>query len=119
MEREGRRRRDADVNETEKMRERSAPCQCEGKRQKRLKLEPVVILPTSRASPFLHFTTHYIEVIAPNAAKRGSTTLALKAGVIAAIIIEPQAKEERGHQKAVDERGDLQAHGTIKAGDKR
>ncbi len=94
-----------------KVRERGARCQCGGSLRKTLELEPAVFLSASGTTPLLNFTAHDIQVITTNAAKRGSSTLAFKASVVPMVIVQPESEKESGHQQAVNNGGDLQAHG--------
>jgi hypothetical protein len=90
--------------------ERDAPCQCVGGGDDRLKAKTAIFLPTMRARAGLHLTTDDIQVIAPHTAKRSAPAFPLKAGMIAAIVVKPQANKNGRNQQTVDERNDLQTH---------
>jgi hypothetical protein len=68
-----------------------------------LKFKAAVGLVAFGASPLLHFATEDVEVVATQAAKRGASAFALEARVVAAVVVEPEAEEERGDQKTVND----------------
>src|SRR3954468_20410939 len=92
------------------MRESAAWCQCTGKCRRTLKFKAAVFLSATRTGPVLHFAANHIQVVATHAAERGPAAFPFEAGVITAVIIQPEAEEERGDEQAVNESGDLQAH---------
>jgi hypothetical protein len=53
---------------------------------------------------------HRIKVTALEALKGNVATFRLEAGVVAAIIVDPQTKEDRGDEEAVDDRGGDEVH---------
>lgn len=75
------------------------------------KLEAAVFLSATGAGAVLHLAAHDIHMVATHAAERCPAALTLKAGVVAAVIIQPKAEEERGDEQAENESGNLQAHG--------
>jgi hypothetical protein len=92
------------------MREPAAWCQCTGKCRRTLKFKAAVFLSATGAGPVLHLSANHIQVIATDAAERGPAAFPFEAGVVATVIIQPEAEEERGDEQAVNESGDLQAH---------
>ena len=55
-----------------------------------------------------------IDLITPNAVKNRAPTLSLEARMIAAIVVDPQSKEERSHQQAIDDgSGGQIEHGNV------
>ncbi len=84
------------------MREGNTPCQCVGNGLRRLKLKPAVFLTALRTDGILHLTANDIQVVATNAAKRSPATFTLKPGMVAMVIIQPEAEEEGRDQQAVD-----------------
>jgi hypothetical protein len=66
-------------------------------------LKAAVRLIAFGASPLLHFAAEHVEVVATQAAKRGAATFAFEARVVAAVVVKPEAEEERGDQEAVDD----------------
>jgi len=94
------------------VRGRGRTCQCGGKCRRTLKFQAGVGLAAFGAGPLLHFAADDIEVVATQAAKRGAAAFALEAGVVAVVVVEPEAEEERGDQETVDDGGDLQTHET-------
>ena len=51
-----------------------------------------------------------VKVAAFQALERNVATLGLEAGMIAAIIVDPQAEEYRGDKEAIDDRGGYEIH---------
>jgi hypothetical protein len=90
-------------NEAATVGERDAPCQCVGGGEMRLKAETAVILLATGAGTGVDLAAHEIEVVAADAAKRSAPAFALKAGMIAAIVVEPKAKKHGCDQRTVDE----------------
>jgi hypothetical protein len=68
-----------------------------------LKLKPTVGLVAFGAGPLLHFAAEHVEMVATQAAKRGAPAFTLETGVIATVIVEPEAEEEHGDQKTVND----------------
>jgi hypothetical protein len=93
----------AGKNEAATVGERAAPCQCVGGGELRLKAEAVIVLLATRTGAGVDLAADKIEVVATNAAKRSTPAFALKAGMIAAIVVEPKAKKHGGDQRTVDE----------------
>jgi hypothetical protein len=74
------------------------------------KLQAVVFLPTFRADRLRVLTLHGIEMRATHAAERNMPTLGLEAGVVAAIIVNPEAEKKGGDEEAVNDRGGDEIH---------
>jgi len=90
-------------NEAATVGERDAPCQCVGSGELTLKPKRAIVLLTTRAGASVDLTADEIEVVAADAAKRSTSAFALKAGMIAAIVVEPKANKHGCDQRAVDE----------------
>ena len=73
--------------------------------------ETAVFLPATGAGALLDLSADDVEVVAADAAEGGAPAFPFKAGVIATVIIQPEAEEEHGDKQAVNDGGDLQAHG--------
>ena len=93
----------AEENEAATVGERDAPCQCVGGGEITLKAQAVIVLLATRAGAGVHLTADEIEVVTADAAKGSTPAFALKAGMIAVIIIEPKANKHGCDQRAVDE----------------
>ena len=90
-------------NEAATVGERDAPCQCVGGCEMRLKAQAVIVLLATGASTGVDLTTDDIKVIAAATAKGRTPAFALKAGMIAPIIVEPKANKHGCDQRTVDE----------------
>jgi hypothetical protein len=90
-------------NEAATVGERDAPCQCVGGSEFRLKAEPAIVLLATGAGAGVDLAADEIEVVAAHAAKRSAPAFALKAGMIAAIVVEPKAKKHGCDQRTIDE----------------
>jgi hypothetical protein len=51
----------------------------------------------------LHFAADDIQVVAVDAAKRGATTLSLKARMFATVIIKPEGEKNRGNKQTINQ----------------
>lgn len=70
----------------------------------------VVYLPALRAGGPGVLALHGVEVAAAYALKGYVTALGLEAGVVAAVIVNPEAEKEGGNEEAVDDRGGDEIH---------
>ena len=52
-----------------------------------------------------------VEVPAFYALKRHMTALRLEAGVVATVVVDPEAEKNRGDEEAIDDRGGDEVHG--------
>jgi hypothetical protein len=70
-----------------------------------LETQPAVLVAAARTLGELSRTRRCVEIIAPDAVKRGFATLALEALVVPSIIVKPQTEKNHGDEHAIDDNG--------------